>query len=640
MAGQHDVDLVVLALAPAYAEVAERLREHCEALGVPACAAATFVEMHFAGLPVLPAPARRDRSGWLTQAARRPAADGGSRPCSADAPRGASVGFVAMRPSRARSRLRSFGHSYVLDRRWRWSLSRCSAASTRPTAWPASRRPTSTCTPSTRATWPATGRPGKTVSLEDLGVEGRSVAVESAALSFVLPWDPLTIGRTMQALFNALCIPATFVLGRQIGLTRSAGGGRRAAAHGRARVPGARLALLDGQPGDVSDAWSTCPRWWRSCRRPALISGVLGLVCLALLLLTKESAAVTFTPFLLLAGGDPAQSPPDRRAGRVYAAWSRRWCWSACVSASACSSRERRAIWRATPLLQKTFGAGPLIFSSAARRDPAHSRLLGAAGHADRSDASSGRAFCGPCWSAWSGWWRRRVIASGTSRPRADPLGAGLDRRDAGLGCRRWSRPRATWRRCGQSDPWVAVAAGGAAGGHRHGRAVPAQCAPPGLGPGAARAGGAGGALGAPGDRGDAESQRGRADVPLADADRAAVRDRGGRRRVGGGGRDGAAGAAGTRSARAAVALVGSLVLVMFWSPLLRERLSSQPLLGRVADRGADPDTPQGLRVEALVQAQPWLQANIEPDDMILTGSASRASWRGTPTSASRAWTT
>src|SRR3984893_5954211 len=41
---------------------------------------------------------------------------------------------------------------------------------------------------------------GQMVSLEDLGVEGRSVAVESAALSFVLPWDPLTVGRTMQAL--------------------------------------------------------------------------------------------------------------------------------------------------------------------------------------------------------------------------------------------------------------------------------------------------------------------------------------------------------------------------------------------------------------------------------------------------------
>jgi UDP-GlcNAc:undecaprenyl-phosphate GlcNAc-1-phosphate transferase len=53
---QHEVDLVVLALAPSFASMAEHLREHCETLGLPVCAAATFVEMHFAGLPVLPAP--------------------------------------------------------------------------------------------------------------------------------------------------------------------------------------------------------------------------------------------------------------------------------------------------------------------------------------------------------------------------------------------------------------------------------------------------------------------------------------------------------------------------------------------------------------------------------------------------------
>ena len=63
---------------------------------------------------------------------------------------------------------------------------------------------------------------GQSVSLEDLGVEGRSVVVESAALSLVLPWDPITLGRTLQALFNALCVPMTFVLARQVGLTRSA----------------------------------------------------------------------------------------------------------------------------------------------------------------------------------------------------------------------------------------------------------------------------------------------------------------------------------------------------------------------------------------------------------------------------------
>jgi FlaA1/EpsC-like NDP-sugar epimerase len=54
--GKLDVDLVVLALAPIYTELAERIRQHCESLGVPALAAANFVQMHFAGLPVLPTP--------------------------------------------------------------------------------------------------------------------------------------------------------------------------------------------------------------------------------------------------------------------------------------------------------------------------------------------------------------------------------------------------------------------------------------------------------------------------------------------------------------------------------------------------------------------------------------------------------
>jgi UDP-GlcNAc:undecaprenyl-phosphate/decaprenyl-phosphate GlcNAc-1-phosphate transferase len=52
---QHDIDLVVLALAPGYADLAERIKAHCESLGLAVLAAATFVEMHFAGLPVLPA---------------------------------------------------------------------------------------------------------------------------------------------------------------------------------------------------------------------------------------------------------------------------------------------------------------------------------------------------------------------------------------------------------------------------------------------------------------------------------------------------------------------------------------------------------------------------------------------------------
>jgi hypothetical protein len=56
VAGQQDVDLVVLALPASHAQLSEQVRARCETLGVPAFAAGTFVEMHFAGLPVLPSP--------------------------------------------------------------------------------------------------------------------------------------------------------------------------------------------------------------------------------------------------------------------------------------------------------------------------------------------------------------------------------------------------------------------------------------------------------------------------------------------------------------------------------------------------------------------------------------------------------
>src|SRR5438270_9848576 len=121
---------------------------------------------------------------------------------------------------------------------------------------------------------------GQAVSLENLGVEGRSVAVESAALSLVFPWDPLTLGRTLQAFFNALCVPMTFVLSRQIGLTRSASL--------------VAALLLMAVPEFQELAW----RFWTDSqatllslvylsalaafiRRPALLSAGLGLLCLA-----------------------------------------------------------------------------------------------------------------------------------------------------------------------------------------------------------------------------------------------------------------------------------------------------------------------------------------------------------------------
>src|SRR5579859_217872 len=198
---------------------------------------------------------------------------------------------------------------------------------------------------------------GQSVALEDLGVEGRSVAVESAALSFVLPWDPLTAGRTMQAFFNALCIPMTFVLGRQIGLARSAS------------FVGA--VLLMAVPEFQEDAW----RFWTDSqatllslvylaslvafiRRPAIVPGVLGLACLGGLLLTKESAAVTFAPFILLAGAIPL----SRRltdSGRKYAVLATVLVIVAFAGLGVLLARAPGDLAR-NALLQKTFGAGPL----------------------------------------------------------------------------------------------------------------------------------------------------------------------------------------------------------------------------------------------------------------------------------------
>jgi hypothetical protein len=85
--------------------------------------------------------------------------------------------------------------------------------------------------------------------------------------------------------------------------------------------------------------------------------------------------------------------------------------------------------------------------------------------------------------------------------------------------------------------------------------------------------------------------------------------------------------AARARSARSGVTLVVTLVLVVFWSPLLRERLSPEPLLGRVADRGADADKPEGLRQELLVEAQDWLRTNLRPTDVTITGLPRQLAW-------------
>ena len=455
---------------------------------------------------------------------------------------------------------------------------------------------------------------GGTVSLDDLGVEGRSVAVEAAALTFVLPWDPLTVGRTTQALLNALCIPAAFGLGRGIGLTRSAS------------LVGALL--LMAVPEFQELAW----RFWTDSqatllcllyltalalfiRRPAPASAIVGVVCLGLLLLTKESAAVTFAPFAVLG----IAIPVVRRL-----TWSARRNVVVGVSVAALVVAGSIGLLSRLPadvlrnaLLQRTFGAGPLILNSvrdAIPKVPDYSQQL-------VTLIGPTQIGAGFLWAVLLGYtWLlvQTLQAILTTSPRFTSWVLGWV-----VAALAWlpgivtpARDIASLR---LSDAWVAVAAGalmvvvGAVALYLNGErrsgwgvallglvvaAVLAERLVIAVTPKVSNA-----------------ALTFRSLMPIIPL--LAL--------LAGSGIWAAAGAialliSSSRPARGTVAIVAALALVTIWSPLLRERFSTQPLLGRVADRGADPETPQGLRVEALVEAQPWLLANVRPTDIIMTG--------------------
>jgi hypothetical protein len=455
---------------------------------------------------------------------------------------------------------------------------------------------------------------GQSASLEDLGVEGRSVVVESAALSMVLPADPITLGRTLQALFNALCVPMTFVLARQVGLTRSAA------------FVGA--VLLMAVPEFQEEAW----RFWTDSqaafvclvylaallafvRRPSPVSGVLSVVGLALLLLTKESAAVTFTPFLILAFAVPILRRLGS-SGRKYVAFALGMTVLAFAAIGVLVARGVGDLAH-NALLQKTVGAGPLIFASI--RDaipviPSYSaQLVGLIGPVELGTGFLWAALVGGIWLI-----AQAAAALVTHRPRMSRWVLG------------WLAAAVIWlpamvipardlASLGQTDPWILVAAGGllAAFGTvelalRNSRRTGWALALLGLV-----------VLAVLSERliisvtpkVSTAALTFRLVMPIVPL--FAI--------VAGGGLWAAVGALAlltprTRWVRPALAVLGVVMLVAFWSPLLHQRLSFRPLIGRVADRGADPDTPQGLRIEVLVDASTWLQANLRPTDVILAG--------------------
>jgi Dolichyl-phosphate-mannose-protein mannosyltransferase len=464
---------------------------------------------------------------------------------------------------------------------------------------------------------------GQAMALSDLTVEGRSVAVEAAALSFILPWDPLTVGRTLQALLNALCIPMTFVLGRRIGLPRMAA---VSAALLLMAVP--EFQELSWRFWTDSQATLVCMIYLSAlasfARRPSVVAGGLALAGLSLLVLTKESAAITFTPFLAIAAAIPL---------------SRRWSGSLRASLSVAGVVLALALVGLvalltlapselvrSPLLEKSFGAGPLILRSvrdSVPRLPAYSQqltlifgprelgsgvlwaiLVGYAWLLGQTGVAL--ATVAPRWNLWVLGWLMAAVAWAPAV--ATPA------RDLSL--------------LGQADPYVAVAATGllaiigAVGGYLRGSrvqgwgltlvamvilAVLSERLVISVTPQVASA-----------------ALTFRSLMPIVPLFAL----------LGGGGIWAAAGALAllvptSLSARAALTFVTTVLLVVFWTPLLRERLSPDPLLGRVADRGADVSKAEGLRQELLVEAQDWLKANLSPRDVIIVapGLARQLTW-------------
>ncbi|MBV9170344.1 MAG: glycosyltransferase family 39 protein, partial [Chloroflexi bacterium] len=455
---------------------------------------------------------------------------------------------------------------------------------------------------------------GQPLTLEDLGVEGRSVAVESAALSLFVPLDPLTVGRTMQALFNALCIPMTFILARQVGLARSA-----AAAGALLLMAVPQFQELAWRFWTDSQATFVCLVYLSALlafgRRPSVVSAALSLLGLGLLLLTKESAAVTFTPFLLIVCGVVAVRRVHG-SRRVYTVAAGVLAVLLFIGAAVLLARAPADL-KNNALLQKTFGAGPLILTSIRKALPMlpdySNQLTSLIGPTEL-----GTGFLCATLTGFAFLVAQAVVALVTERRRPNTwvLGCVVAAAVWAVAMVTPTRDLASLR---QSDPWVAVAAA----------TLLVVIGTVELYLRNVRPGGWGIALlglvviavlserlvisVTPAVSNAALTFRSLMPiVPLF-----AI--------VGGAGLWAMAGALALlapsiHTARAGVAVLATLVLVVFWSPLLRERFSTQPLLGRVADRGADADTPQGLRVEAMVEAQSWLQANIRPTDLTIVG--------------------
>ncbi len=471
---------------------------------------------------------------------------------------------------------------------------------------------------------------GQSVPLGSSLDEGRSMALEAAALSFVLPWDVITIGRTVQALFNALTAPTLYVLGRRVGMARAA-------------ALAAALLLL-AIPEYQELAW----RFWADsqatlvglayvaaivafARRPAPTSALIAVAALALLVFTKESTLVLFAPWLPLAMLVPF-------ARRVRSPRAR----MALVGLAALVLLVPVAVVVASPpflqplleigLIRRTLAAGPVVLGTATDAIPLAPRfaddVLGFMGPRELS--------VGLLWLLLAGyvWLVIRFLAE--LRPIRGTAGATAA--SAPLG---WLAAALAWaplaalaawdlRSLGRPEPWVllvAAAAMMAVADRTRDRSAESHVswslaffgvlvgawlverliiyANPRIGSGAALT-----------------FRTFMPTIPLfallaAESIWAMA------------GVLGRLPSAATRitAVRSGVALALTVLVVAAWTPVFSERLAAQPLLGRVAVHGADPDKAEGLRIDVLWDAQDWLVANLQPSDPILTTLPGQLGW-------------
>ncbi len=464
---------------------------------------------------------------------------------------------------------------------------------------------------------------GQGFSLGDLSGEGRSIAVEAAVLSLALPWDVITVGRTFQALLNALCMPATFLLGRAIGLPR----GTAAAA----------AILLLAVPELQELAW----RFWTDsqatllgllylaalvafARRRSIGSLLGGLLTLGLLLLTKESTAAAFALLLPLALAAP------------YVARLRTWR-GRLIGVGLPLAALAGALWAllTTPaflrplldrgVLRRTLEAGPLVLGSVAEafpRLPAYAEQV--AGLVGVREVGAGFLWA---WSLGLGWlalelgnallarrrgpqsWPAWLLALLAWLPTLAILAPGL---------RSLEQPLAL--------ALLALAALGALAGARatrHGDDAPLAWGLAMLGLLVAVLGFERLVISANPKLGGGAALTFRSFMPAVPL--FALLAAGG---LWSAWRGIARVVPGSRAWLPSLgALAAALLLAGAWSPLVSERLSGQPLLGRVADRGADVTKAEGLRVEVMARAEGWLRENVRPTDPTITGVPRQLAW-------------